>query len=66
VPATTFETAGAILTVEDIRKLFEEKQVHYLAEMMNYPAVLSRDPLVMDKIKLLKHFISQLMVMHRD
>jgi len=52
VPATPFETAGATLTVDDIRILFEEKQVHYLAEMMNYPAVLARDPLVMDKIKL--------------
>jgi len=56
VPATTFETAGAHLTSEDIRILFEEKQVHYLAEMMNYPAVLARDPLVMDKIKIALDF----------
>jgi adenine deaminase len=56
VPATPFETAGATLSVDDIRILFEEKQVHYLAEMMNYPAVLARDPLVMDKIKLAHDF----------
>ena len=56
VPATSFETAGATLTVEDIRKLFAEGEVHYLAEMMNYPAVLTRDPLVMDKIKLAQEF----------
>src|SRR6187402_2948181 len=56
VPATSFETAGATLTVEDIRKLSTEGQVHYLAEMMNYPAVLVRDPLVMDKIKLAREF----------
>jgi len=56
VPATSFETAGATLTIEDIRKLFTEGQVHYLAEMMNYPAVLVRDPLVMDKIKLAREF----------
>jgi len=56
VPATPFETAGAELSVDDIKVLFEEKQVHYLAEMMNYPAVLSRDPLVMDKIKLAQEY----------
>ena len=56
VPATNFETAGDELTVDQIRILFEEGQVHYLAEMMNYPAVLNRDPLVMDKIKLAHEF----------
>jgi adenine deaminase len=56
VPATPFETAGASLTVDEIRVLFEENTVHYLAEMMNYPAVLHRDPLVMDKIELAHHF----------
>ena len=50
VPATSFETAGATLTVEEITQLFEEKSCCYLSEMMNYPAVLERDPLVMDKI----------------
>jgi adenine deaminase len=50
VPATNFETAGATLTVEEIIQLFEEKSTCYLSEMMNYPAVLARDPLVMDKI----------------
>ncbi len=50
VPATSFETAGATLTVEDITQLFEEKSTCYLSEMMNYPAVLARDPLVMDKM----------------
>ncbi|HJW31699.1 MAG TPA: adenine deaminase [Saprospiraceae bacterium] len=56
VPATSFETAGAELTVGSIRTLFEEKQVHYLSEMMNYPAVLARDPLVMEKINLAHYF----------
>ncbi len=51
VPATTFETAGAEITADDIRQLFEEGSCSYLSEMMNYPAVLARDPLVMDKIK---------------
>ena len=52
VPATPFETAGASLPLSDIRELFHNKEVYYLAEMMNYPAVLAGDPLVMDKISL--------------
>lgn len=56
VPATPFETAGGELTVEDIHQLFEEKSTCYLSEMMNYPAVLVRDPLVMDKIQTAQKF----------
>ena len=56
VPATSFETAGATLTVEEIIQLFEEKSACYLSEMMNYPAVLARDPLVMDKIAAAQRF----------
>ncbi len=52
VPATSFETAGAVITAEDIKKLFEEDGLKYLSEMMNYPGVLHRDPLVMDKINI--------------
>lgn len=50
VPATSFETAGAEVTKDDIRDLLEKDGLHYLSEMMNYPGVLHRDPLVMDKI----------------
>ena len=39
VPATPFETAGAIVTAKDIEQLFANKQVGYLAEMMNYPVM---------------------------
>lgn len=54
VPATTFETAGATITAKDIRALFEQDKLKYLSEMMNYPGVLARDPLVMDKIAVAK------------
>ena len=54
VPATSFETAGAELTAEDIESLFIEHDLKYLAEMMNYPGVLNRSPLVMDKIEVAK------------
>lgn len=50
VPATTFETAGATISAQDIEILFRDYGLQYLAEMMNYPGVLSRDPLVMEKI----------------
>ncbi len=52
VPATSFETAGAVITAEDIKKLFVEDGLKYLSEMMNYPGVLHNDPLVMDKINI--------------
>jgi len=54
VPATTFETAGAEIDLEDLRELFKLPRVNYLAEMMNYPGVLFRDEMVMAKIELAK------------
>ncbi|HMS64463.1 MAG TPA: adenine deaminase [Ignavibacteria bacterium] len=54
VPATSFETAGAEISSEDIRELFEKDGLHYLSEMMNYPGVLYKDPVVMEKIRIAK------------
>lgn len=51
VPATPFETAGAVISAADIDYLLSKPEVKYLAEMMNWPGVLHRDGLVMDKIK---------------
>jgi len=52
VPSTTeLETAGSRLTAYDIAPLLDEKWVVGLAEMMNYPGVLSRDPGVLEKIE---------------
>lgn len=56
VPATAFETAGANISVSNIRELFETRQLKYLSEMMNYPGVIARDPLVMDKIAVAQEF----------
>ena len=50
VPATDFETAGAKITADDIEKLFTEDGLHYLSEMMNYPGVLFKNPIVLEKI----------------
>jgi adenine deaminase len=50
VPATTFETAGAEVTVADIEELLQSDDVKYLTEMMNFPGVLHHDKNVMAKI----------------
>lgn len=54
VPATAFETSGAEITPEDIRELFIKDNLCYLSEMMNYPGVLFKDPVVMEKIRIAK------------
>ncbi|BDD09750.1 adenine deaminase [Fulvitalea axinellae] len=51
VPATVHETAGAVIDVEGVRELLGREDIHYLAEMMNWPGVLARDGEVMAKIK---------------
>ena len=50
VPATTFETAGAVINVKDVRDLLKMDNILYLSEMMNYPGVLHEAPDVMAKI----------------
>ncbi|MBC8153270.1 MAG: adenine deaminase [Bacteroidetes bacterium] len=52
VPATPFETAGAVIGVDDIGRLLAKNEIGYLAEMMNFPGVLQQDPDVMAKIAL--------------
>ncbi|WP_338733706.1 adenine deaminase [Mangrovimonas cancribranchiae] len=56
VPATAFETAGAIIDSEGIKTLLQNPDIKYLAEMMNYPGVLSRDLEVMKKIAWAKQY----------
>jgi adenine deaminase len=50
VPATDMETAGARLTAEDLRPFLNNEKIVALAEMMNFPGVIYRDPDVLDKI----------------
>ena len=56
VPATPFETAGAEITAQDIEQLFQNPEIGYLAEMMNWPGVLNRDAGVMEKIRLAQQY----------
>ncbi len=56
VPATSFESAGAIIDSEGIKELMASPDIYYLAEMMNYPGVLFDDAEVLKKIEWAKHF----------
>ncbi len=56
VPATFFETAGAVIDAEQIKELMANPDIYYLAEMMNYPGVLFDDEEVLKKIAWAKHF----------
>ncbi|KYG72586.1 MULTISPECIES: adenine deaminase [Roseivirga] len=54
VPATTFETAGAEITPEEVEYLLKKPEVKYLAEMMNWPGVLFKDETVYKKLNIAK------------
>ena len=50
VPATSFETAGAMLDVQDVDILLQDSRIGYLSEMMNFPGVLNDDESILQKI----------------
>ena len=50
VPATNFETAGAMIDSDQITELLASDDIYYLSEMMNFPGVLYQDDEVMKKI----------------
>jgi len=54
VPATNLETSGATLYAEDLSILKGNDRIIGLAEMMNYPGVINKDPEVLDKILLFR------------
>jgi adenine deaminase len=54
VPATSFETAGAVIDSQGIERLINNPDIWYLAEVMNYPGVLFKDAEVIAKIEATK------------
>ena len=56
VPATTFETSGANIGPLEIKELLKSDEIKYLAEMMDFPGVISRDKHVIAKINTAKHY----------
>lgn len=54
VPATAFESNGAVIDHTDLDKLLKRKEIKYLSEMMNFPGVISEDKDVLKKIMVAK------------
>ena len=56
VPATPFESAGAVLDAEVVDRLLEREDLHYLSEMMNFPGVVLEFPDVIAKLESAKKY----------
>ncbi len=54
VPSTDMETSGATITADDLRPLMNHPQGIGLAEFMNYPGVLFKDPAALAKLELFR------------
>lgn len=52
VPSTEMETAGARIEAGDLREVMDHPSGIGLAEFMNYPGVIHRDPAAMAKLRL--------------
>lgn len=52
VPATEMETSGARIDADDLRQVMGHPSAIGLAEFMNYPGVIHRDPGAMAKLRL--------------
>lgn len=52
VPATSFETAGAVISQSNVDELLAMEEIKYLSEMMNFPGVVFDDPEVHGKLKI--------------
>jgi len=52
VPSSPLETAGAMLTADDLASLLDDPRVVALAEMMNFPGVVHGDADVLKKVNL--------------
>lgn len=55
VPSTDMETNGVTLDFLDIKPLMTEHYVLGLAEAMNYPGVIFKDPEILEKIQVALH-----------
>ncbi|MBR4446887.1 adenine deaminase [Methanobrevibacter sp.] len=56
VPATSFETSGAILDSSDIEYLLKKDEIVALGEMMNFPGVINGDEEVLKKLEFAKQY----------
>jgi adenine deaminase len=56
VPATPFESSGAVLGVKEVEELLSDPGIGFLSEMMNYPGVIGGDDDIVAKIGAAKRF----------
>ncbi len=56
VPATSFETSGAVIDSSDIEYLLQKDEIVALGEMMNYPGVINGDEEVLRKLELARQY----------
>ncbi|WP_458403824.1 adenine deaminase [Methanobrevibacter sp.] len=56
VPATSFETSGAILNSAEIEYLLQKDEIVALGEMMNFPGVINGDEEVLRKLALSRKY----------
>lgn len=56
VPASSFDSSGYILDSKKIELLIKKDEFYFLAEMMNYPGVINKDPEVIKKIEVAKKY----------
>jgi len=56
VPATEFETNGFKITDKETDNLLSNKDIHFLAEVMNFPSIMNGEASVLNKIALSKHY----------
>lgn len=54
VPATEFETSGAVLLKDSLEKYIDNIRVLGLGEMMDFPSVIGGNPKVIEKLELFK------------
>jgi adenine deaminase len=51
VPATSFESSGAVINAAQIDELLSRDDIAYLSEMMNFPGVIYKDSEVIAKLE---------------
>ncbi|MBK6962550.1 MAG: adenine deaminase [Bacteroidales bacterium] len=56
VPATPFETSGAVIDAADVDEILAWPEIKYLSEMMNFPGVLNGNREVMEKLASAKKY----------
>ncbi|MDW5552114.1 adenine deaminase [Methanosarcina sp.] len=56
VPATPFESSGAVLDADAVDRLLAREDLYYLSEMMNFPGVIMGFPEVMAKLESAKKY----------